>query len=183
MNKIKSYVKVFQSGSQKNTYFKVWVCIFLVSNKGMNLYKCLLAICHFFLCAMTLHILCIFLLDHSCFLYYCVETLNMFWLLTSSLYIYIYIYIYIYSFKNLHSHCFQRYLWYLWLYRNFSLHVVKPVNLCCYVFWVLCIVGKMLLGYILEVHFAQAFWKGTLAVFIFHTENSLLWNNCTHLTR
>ena len=66
-------------------------------------------------------------------------------------------------------------LWYLWLYRSFSLHVVKPVNLCCYVFWALCIVGKILLGYILEVHFAQGLWKGNLTVFLLHTENSLLW--------
>ena len=88
MNKIKSYnVKIFQSGSQKNIYSKVWVCIFLVSNKGMNLYKCLLAICHFFLCAITLHILCIFLLDHSSFLYYCVDTLNV--LISDFIFIYI----------------------------------------------------------------------------------------------
>lgn len=79
-------------------------------------------------------------------------------------------------FKNFHSHYFQLELWYLWLYSSFSLYMVKSVNICHYVFWVLYIVGKILLRYTLGVHFVWALWKGNLAVFLFHTENSFLWN-------
>lgn len=148
-------LRIFPFGSQRKRYFILWIYIFLVSIKGMNLYKWLLVICHFFLSALTCYIFCIFLLGHLLLLYYFVGTLHMF--------------------QNFPSSSSFSTLWLSLLYRNFSLHVAKSVDLHLMSFGFYILWAKYYWSILWHCPFVEPSGRQLSSV-SFHAENSLLWN-------